>query len=255
MELHQISQSLIPNDSISTQQRVVSTPSTGEYNRESTIGSPSKETSQENGFQDSVQISFRGRELSQKSQTQETQNGFNSPDGAKTSSGEGLDAQEQAQLMKLQQRDSEVRRHEQAHLAAAGQYARGGPSFTLQKGPDGKSYAVGGEVGIDVSKESTPEATIIKMQTIRRAALAPASPSAADRKIAAQASVKEARARQEISQATQEELLQSTSNTNNPSHSQGGSDDSLVSNTSSSTPGYSTLKEKIAAYTAIANGV
>jgi hypothetical protein len=118
-----------------------------------------------------------------------------------------LDQQELAQLQQLKRRDTEVRAHEQAHLAAAGQYARGGASFTYQKGPDGASYAIGGEVGIDVAKESTPEATITKMQTIKRAALAPATPSGADKRIAAQAGAKEAQARQEMLQVRQEELL------------------------------------------------
>ncbi len=118
-----------------------------------------------------------------------------------------LDQQELALLQQLKRRDTEVRAHEQAHLSAAGQYARGGASFTYQKGPDGASYAVGGEVGIDVAKESTPEATITKMQTIKRAALAPATPSGADKRIAAQAGAKEAQARQELLQVRQEELL------------------------------------------------
>jgi hypothetical protein len=118
-----------------------------------------------------------------------------------------LDKQELSQLQQIKLRDGEVRSHEQAHLSAAGQYARGGASFTYQKGPDGVSYAVAGEVNIDVTKELSPEATIAKMQTIKRAALAPANPSGADRRIAAQANVKEAQARQELLQVQQEELL------------------------------------------------
>lgn len=118
-----------------------------------------------------------------------------------------LDKQDLSQLQQLKLRDTEVRTHEQAHLSAAGQYARGGASFTYQKGPDGGSYAVSGEVNIDVTKESSPEATISKMQTIKRAALAPANPSGADRRIAAQANVKEAQARQELLQIQQEEFL------------------------------------------------
>jgi hypothetical protein len=124
-----------------------------------------------------------------------------------TGSSVKLDKQELSQLQQIKLRDGEVRTHEQAHLSAAGQYARGGASFTYQKGPDGVSYAVAGEVNIDVTKESSPEATIAKMQTIKRAALAPANPSGADRRIAAQANVKEAQARQELLQIQQEELL------------------------------------------------
>ena len=73
-------------------------------------------------------------------------------------------------------------------MAAAGGYAAGGPSYTTQQGPDGRSYAIGGEVPIDMSAERTPEATLRKAQTIRAAAMAPADPSGADKAIAAAAS-------------------------------------------------------------------
>jgi hypothetical protein len=124
-----------------------------------------------------------------------------------------LDRQEMLELRKLTERDAEVRIHEQAHLSAAGQFVRGGASFTYQRGPDGVSYAIGGEVGIDVGKEATPEATITKMRIVKRAALAPAEPSAADRSIAAQAAVKESQARQEVLSRLQEDLLDIPSRT------------------------------------------
>lgn len=111
----------------------------------------------------------------------------------------------QSVLRELQSRDREVRTHEQAHLAAAGAYARGGASFVYQRGPDGRMYAVGGEVGIDISRAATPEETIVKMQTVRRAALAPAEPSAADRRIAAQASIRLAEAQRELQAAASNE--------------------------------------------------
>lgn len=109
-----------------------------------------------------------------------------------------LSQEEQKAVEELKNRDSEVRTHEMAHLSSAGQYAAGGPSFTYQQGPDGKRYAVGGEVPIDVSAEKTPEETIAKMRIVRQAAMAPANPSGADRQIAATASSKEAQARQEL---------------------------------------------------------
>ena len=105
---------------------------------------------------------------------------------------------EEQMMRELKARDPEVKTHEQAHLAAAGRYARGAPSYSYQQGPDGRRYAVGGEVGIDTGKEKTPEETIEKMQTVRRAAMAPASPSSADRAIAAAAAAMEAQARQEM---------------------------------------------------------
>ena len=98
------------------------------------------------------------------------------------------DAQLTRELQQLQARDREVRSHEMAHLAAAGNYATSGASFTYSRGPDGKLYAVAGEVGIDISQvPGDPQATLEKAATIRRAALAPSNPSAQDRQVAAQA--------------------------------------------------------------------
>ncbi len=109
-------------------------------------------------------------------------------------------------IQKLRARDQEVRAHEQAHAAAAGGLAKGGPSFTFERGPDGKQYAVGGEVSIDTAPVAgDPEATIRKAQQIRSAALAPADPSSQDRAVAASASTLEAQARQEIQQEKREE--------------------------------------------------
>lgn len=114
--------------------------------------------------------------------------------------GEELEPEEQHEVQELRTRDREVKAHEQAHLAAAGPYARGGPQYEYQTGPDGKQYAVGGEVGIDTSRVADdPEATIRKAQVVRRAALAPAEPSPQDRRIAAEATRMEGQARQELS--------------------------------------------------------
>lgn len=107
--------------------------------------------------------------------------------------------EEQAEIEKLRKRDQEVRAHEQAHIAAAGGLAKGGATFSVQRGPDGKEYAVGGEVNIDTSPiAGNPEATIRKAQQIRAAALAPADPSPQDRAVAASANGLEAQARQEL---------------------------------------------------------
>ena len=114
-----------------------------------------------------------------------------------------LSAEEQRELDKLKARDREVRAHEAAHKNAAGSLARGGAEFEFDTGPDGRRYAVGGEVSIDTSKvPGDPQATIDKAETIQRAATAPAQPSSQDRTVAAQASRMEAEARQEL--ATEE---------------------------------------------------
>lgn len=101
------------------------------------------------------------------------------------------------EIAQLRTRDRSVRAHEAAHQAVGGQYA-GAASYTYQNGPDGRRYAVGGEVPIDVSEEKTPQATIDKMGIVRRAALAPPDPSAADRAIAASATERESNAQREL---------------------------------------------------------
>jgi hypothetical protein len=117
-----------------------------------------------------------------------------------------LTDEERAEVEKLRRRDSEVRRHEQTHKAAAGQYASGGPTFEYQTGPDGRRYVVDGKVKIDTSEiEGDPQATIRKMQQVRRAALAPAQPSAQDRQVAAQAAAAERSAQEELARQPDDE--------------------------------------------------
>ncbi len=118
-----------------------------------------------------------------------------------------LTSEEQKQVSELQKRDQEVRAHEMAHVAAGGQYVQGGAHFEFETGPDGKRYAVGGEVSIDASAVSgDPEATVRKMQVVRKAALAPANPSGKDRAVAASASQKQNTARKEQVQEKKEVL-------------------------------------------------
>lgn len=110
-----------------------------------------------------------------------------------------LTGEEQREVEQLQKRDREVRQHEQAHVAAAGPYAMGGPTYEYTTGPDRRRYATGGEVDIDSSKvPDDPAATIRKAQIVYRAALAPAEPSGEDRRVAAQAKGMEMEARQEL---------------------------------------------------------
>lgn len=106
--------------------------------------------------------------------------------------------QEQKLVDELATTDRAVRSHEQAHAAVAGQYA-GTTTYSFVRGPDGISYAVGGEVSIDSSAiPNDPEATIRKAQQIRMAANAPADPSSQDRRVAAQAASLENEARAEL---------------------------------------------------------
>lgn len=101
-------------------------------------------------------------------------------------------------ISQLQHRDKEVRTHELAH-ASAGGAATGSPSYTFEIGPDGKKYAVGGEVSVDLSSVSgDPQATIVKMQKVHAAALAPANPSTQDTRVAASAAQKILAAQSEL---------------------------------------------------------
>lgn len=123
-----------------------------------------------------------------------------------------LSPSEQAQLMKLQARDTQVRAHEAAHVAAGAGVVSGGASFTYQMGPDNRQYAIGGEVPIDTSKGSTPEETASKMRQVRSAALAPSDPSPTDYQVAATATMLEMRAMQEIAKAQMTENTDSADN-------------------------------------------
>ncbi len=135
---------------------------------------------------------------------------------------------ESRQLQGLKKRDREVRTHELAHLSAAGRHSRGGPSFEYERGPDGQRYAVGGHVEIDTSAVAgDPEATLRKAEVIRRAALAPANPSAQDRSVAASASGMAAEARREIAQLNLEETSARTNNPGSPGPQRPNHDDQL----------------------------
>ncbi len=112
---------------------------------------------------------------------------------------DGLTQDQEKVVRELEQRDRDVRAHEAAHQAAGGDMA-GPASFTTETGPDGKEYAIGGEVPIQVSGGRTPEETLQRAERIRAAALAPADPSAQDLAVAAQAQQMEAQAQSQIAE-------------------------------------------------------
>lgn len=84
----------------------------------------------------------------------------------------------------LKKRDQEVRSHESAHSSVGGSVT-GSPNFSYEQGPDGRKYAVEGEVSVDLSSvNGDPRATIAKMQKVHAAALAPIHPSTQDTQVA-----------------------------------------------------------------------
>lgn len=109
-----------------------------------------------------------------------------------------LSAAEQREVERLQQIDAEVHAHEQAHISAGHGVVTSGPVYNYTNGPDGKQYAIAGEVGIDTSPEKKPQANIDKGQRIQEAALAPAQPSPQDYQVAATGSQLEAQGRSDL---------------------------------------------------------
>lgn len=145
-----------------------------------------------------------GTEKAPKNGAEETQEGEGSstaPSRQKAST-----SSDTPEVRELQARDIEVRAHESAHLAAGGGVVTGGASFSYQRGPDGRLYAIGGEVPIDAGEGTTPDETISKAQRIRTAAMAPADPSPQDYKVAAMATMMEQNARVERMRELQSEI-------------------------------------------------
>ena len=169
-------------------------------------------------------LSQKGEEITQKEKSEPKKE---KPETKSASSEEELrpgelTEAEKKEVKELKKVDTRVKAHEAAHKAAGGQYIRSGVNLQYTTGPDGQRYAVAGEVSIDVSEvRDDPEATIKKMETVRRAALAPQDPSPTDRRVAAEASQKAARARAEAAQNNEpanpvEETRQALTDTPNP---------------------------------------
>lgn len=123
------------------------------------------------------------------------------PAGGGKAPGAPLSEDEQKQVNKLKAVDAKVRQHEAAHQAAGGGLV-GGASFTYTKGPDGRSYATGGEVPISAPAARSPDAAIQQARQIKAAALAPADPSGQDLAVAAAAEASQAQAQRQLNATT-----------------------------------------------------
>lgn len=132
----------------------------------------------------------------------------------KSKTGEELSQSEKMLISKLQARDLEVRAHEQAHMAAGAGLA-GSATYTYQEGPDGKMYAIGGEVPISIPASKTPEEAIANARKVRAAALAPADPSPQDYKVAATAAMMEMKAQMQLREKEAKELENKGEKANN----------------------------------------
>ncbi|NMP33021.1 hypothetical protein HII17_15800 [Thalassotalea sp. M1531] len=150
--------------------------------------------------QESAQQNSQQEDLEPEAQSAETSDSTQaSPSSEGSEDSTSPTPEERAIIRELEARDLEVRTHEQAHAAVGGRYT-GAPSYSYETGPDGKRYAVEGEVSVDLSKPSSPEETIAKMRKVYDAALAPANPSTQDLRVAAEASRTIAPAQSELLQ-------------------------------------------------------
>ena len=158
------------------------------------------------------------------------------------------------QIDQLAQRDTEVKTHEQAHAAVGGSLAQS-PSYQYEKGPDGRRYAVDGEVNIDVSTvDGDAQATLTKMQKVYAAAMAPVQPSMADIRVAAQALQNMNEAKKELITNNADSVSSSKTNNSRAQNSQTLTNDPLNaddSNISLLSPNYSVSAEQ--SHSTIAN--
>jgi hypothetical protein len=90
-------------------------------------------------------------------------------------------------LEKFKKTDAQIRTHEQVHATIG--HTTAPISYTYQQGPDGKMYAVGGSVRLDVSIPEDPKEALYKLDQIQKASTAPAFLSGADISISSQANL------------------------------------------------------------------
>lgn len=126
--------------------------------------------------------------------------------------GSQLTPDQQKQLDELRARDADVRQHEQAHMAAGGALVSGGANYSYQEGPDGKQYAIGGEVSIRLASGQSPQETLANAKQVAAAALAPVDPSGQDRSVAAEAEQMAQEAQSQIDKQQQQQLQAAQNN-------------------------------------------
>ncbi|NOR58151.1 MAG: hypothetical protein GQ474_06485 [Sulfurimonas sp.] len=123
----------------------------------------------------------------------------------KSNSDDELSQDEKRLVLDLQSRDAEVRAHESAHQS--GGASTGAATYTYQQGPDGKMYAIGGEVSVSFQTGSTPQETIANAQAVIASALAPADPSGQDMAVASSAMVMMMKAQQQLAREAQDAVM------------------------------------------------
>ncbi|MFZ2959902.1 MAG: putative metalloprotease CJM1_0395 family protein [Candidatus Ozemobacteraceae bacterium] len=109
------------------------------------------------------------------------------------------DRSQKTRLEELERQDAYIRMAIDARSLQLKPGMQGLPTYEFVRGPDGKQYAVSGELPLNVEKvQGDPEATIQNAQNIRRVALSSPSPAPGDRMAAIEASRIEYEARLEL---------------------------------------------------------
>lgn len=170
---------------------VYSTPATSIKSKQEPSDVQIPGTSSNDEINDEAIISDEAMALYNKDKTEETTTlpgeKKSQSDNLPKSSEKQLTPEQQQEIAKLKAADAEVKTHEQAHIAAAAGLRTSAPSYQYETGPDGKKYAVAGEVSISFSKTGDPQKDIVMAETLKSAALAPANPSGQDMAVAKQA--------------------------------------------------------------------
>ena len=123
----------------------------------------------------------------------------------KVKNSDELSEDEERLVRDLQSRDTEVKAHESAHQTAGGGMV-GAASYTYQQAPDGKMYAIGGEVSISTGEASSPQEAIANAQQIIASAMAAGSPSPQDFAVATSAKMMQIKAEQQLTRQKEEQI-------------------------------------------------
>jgi hypothetical protein len=161
---------------------------------------------------------------------------------------DGLTQAQRDQVTELAQRDREVHTHEAAHQAAGGGLV-GAACYSYQEGPDGRSYAIGGECPITIPASDNPSEMIDIAQRVRAAALALANPSGQDLAVANAAVQMEAQARQALAQQQAQQQAQPAPPTGQTPPSAQQPADSEASSGEAAASDTRTVNRAITAYT------
>jgi len=99
---------------------------------------------------------------------------------AKKQNPDDINSNEQKAIDQLKKRDREVRVHEMSHRTNPELIKIGSAQYDYTIGPDGKAYATGGKVTLSTGSSKTPQEAYTKAEALKKASMAPGSPSSQD---------------------------------------------------------------------------